>query len=306
MTREELLADIDEATQAFAEQIASQDEETTGVPKPPKIEVTESQLDPVRIGFDLDHDPSSETDTPTSDGIITITPPDTGACCRPGGAGCSVESPAECAHDGGTYMGTGSHCVPDPCPSEEPIGACCNDESCSIHTLGDCTDGGGYYLGDFSVCDPNPCADVTGGCCDPATGACIIVANGVECAGIGGVFRGPGSDCAPDPLTGRTCSSCFTEVTDFPRPCPGCLITCGPHDPFHYDEINCIDGLSQYQCCLMNGHCTETGCLECAVHADPFDGSCWYMNGKLAACLNWGPSLAPGCIPCCLPTRDCG
>jgi hypothetical protein len=165
MTREELLADIDEAAQAFAEQIVAQDEETTGVPKPPKIEVTESQLDPVKFGFDLTHDPSSESagvDEFGGGGPPIIPPgpppppPHVGACCGSSFGGCSMQTPELCSGLGGSYMGDGSFCDPAVC-GDETTGACCSGGGCTITSSAGCWTGGGSFLGIGTNCDPGIC-----------------------------------------------------------------------------------------------------------------------------------------------------
>ena len=48
---------------------------------------------------------------------VEFTPPggSAGACCLPAGAGCTVLTPDDCALQGGTYMGDGTSCTPDPC-----------------------------------------------------------------------------------------------------------------------------------------------------------------------------------------------
>jgi spore coat protein A len=48
---------------------------------------------------------------------VDFTPPggSAGACCLPAGAGCTILTPIDCAAQGGTYMGDGTSCTPDPC-----------------------------------------------------------------------------------------------------------------------------------------------------------------------------------------------
>lgn len=153
MTREEILAELDEATSAFAAQIAASDE-TTGVPKPPRIEVTESSLDPVRFNFDLSHDPRSES------GLI----PDggggpvfifTGACCYGDGT-CDVLTESLCTSIAGNYQGNGSSCgTAGIC-----LGACCyTGIGCVPNVTSDtCATGGGTFQDFQSDCSgTNPC-----------------------------------------------------------------------------------------------------------------------------------------------------
>ena len=65
----------------------------------------------------------------------------TGACCV--GLTCSVETAADCASMGGTYLGDGTDCVGDPCLPPPPTGACCTLGVCSEVTEADCIAGGG-------------------------------------------------------------------------------------------------------------------------------------------------------------------
>jgi hypothetical protein len=56
MTREDLLADIDKATQSFAARIMEQTVQTSGIPRPPKIDITESQSQTTTTNIGLDGD----------------------------------------------------------------------------------------------------------------------------------------------------------------------------------------------------------------------------------------------------------
>ncbi len=76
-----------------------------------------------------------------------------GACCSPSGD--CLETPQNICEDclGGTWRGTGTTCVPNPC-----VGACCVGVSCFPDTTeADCDGAGGTYQGDGTDCDPNPC-----------------------------------------------------------------------------------------------------------------------------------------------------
>jgi hypothetical protein len=78
-----------------------------------------------------------------------------GACCIPG-ADCQILGEDECAVLGGTYIGNGTACEPDPC--EIPTGACClTGDACVVVTLAECEQQGGTYQGHDTLCDPNPC-----------------------------------------------------------------------------------------------------------------------------------------------------
>jgi len=76
------------------------------------------------------------------------------ACCV--GDLCYMVPPEDCAAMGGTFMGWGVSCDPNPC-LPEPTGACCVEYVCTIQTQNQCILMGGTYYGDGSVCDPTPC-----------------------------------------------------------------------------------------------------------------------------------------------------
>ena len=65
---------------------------------------------------------------------------------------------ADCVAQGGSYLGDGSSCDPNPCPPAG-TGACCIGGSvCVTLTSRDCGEASGTYLGDGQPCsDPNPC-----------------------------------------------------------------------------------------------------------------------------------------------------
>ncbi len=106
----------------------------------------------------------------------------TGGCCV--GTSCSVETSADCAALGGTYLGDGSSCAGDPCGGG---GTCpdgeiedCAGNCCPADWVGDgfCDDGSFDWNGVpiYLNCDAFDC---DGGDCDPA-----------DCGGGGG-------DCQP-------------------------------------------------------------------------------------------------------------
>ena len=101
----------------------------------------------------------------TADGAACIDPPvcepPTGACCSNGM--CTVENELDCAAIGGTYVGDGSSCDPNPCAA----GACCfGDGTCSVLTESDCINSNGLPQGGGTTCDPNPCPQVGDDCGD--------------------------------------------------------------------------------------------------------------------------------------------
>ncbi|MBN2563546.1 MAG: hypothetical protein JXQ75_21715 [Phycisphaerae bacterium] len=87
----------------------------------------------------------------------------TGACCFDDGV-CQEMSSTQCAYAGGAYEGTGTDCVPNPCP--QPPGACCfEDGSCLVLASSACGSFGGVYQGTGTDCDPNPCPQPPPVCC---------------------------------------------------------------------------------------------------------------------------------------------
>lgn len=42
-----------------------------------------------------------------------------GACCSPAGS-CSIAGDGQCQSEGGTFMGNGTSCDPNPCPRQQP------------------------------------------------------------------------------------------------------------------------------------------------------------------------------------------
>jgi hypothetical protein len=74
-----------------------------------------------------------------------------GACCI--GEDCSLMTEADCLTAGGTFVGVGTLCDPNPCTA----GACCIAGVCSILTEDNCLTAGGTFQGLGTLCDPNPC-----------------------------------------------------------------------------------------------------------------------------------------------------
>ncbi len=109
----------------------------------------------------------------------------TGACCILGE--CYVMTEADCAAEGGDYLGDGIGCDPNPCPG---VGACCLSGECFVYyTEVECEAIAGVYQGDDTGCDPNPCPAA---CCH---GVDCYVYTEVECDEIGGVWHPEQPDC---------------------------------------------------------------------------------------------------------------
>ena len=126
--------------------------------------------------------------TVCSDGICDS--PATGACCVE--ESCTTIPEADCVANGGTYQGSGTTCVDNPCV--EATGACCTEETCTVETTFDCLASGGMYLGDGITCDDSPCE--VGACC--VTEVCVEVTE-EKCAMFNGLYQNDGTSCDDDP-----------------------------------------------------------------------------------------------------------
>jgi hypothetical protein len=118
----------------------------------------------------------------------------TGACCTDGV--CSIAaSEAACVLAGGTFLGAGTDCTGNPCPSV--TGGCCyQDVSCQEDlSQTDCETMSGVYLGDGTTCAGSPCTALPAACCIPGTGGCVTL-NESDCTTqVGGNWQGPGAMC---------------------------------------------------------------------------------------------------------------
>ncbi len=113
--------------------------------------------------------------------VVNFTPGvPTGACCFPAG-GCAGLTAAECAAQGGTYLGDGMTCFPSPCTV--PTGACCFDDTgCTTLSAANCAAQGGTYQGDGSTCAASACPLVL----DPYVDALPIPAVAMPVVGVPG------------------------------------------------------------------------------------------------------------------------
>ena len=98
---------------------------------------------------------------------VTFTAPGpTGACCSlDGTCGVALDPGSACS---GVYQGTGTSCLPNPCPP--PAGACCMPNAsatCSMQTELDCASMGGAFGGPLTSCEPNDCPVVLTPFVDP-------------------------------------------------------------------------------------------------------------------------------------------
>ena len=89
--------------------------------------------------------------------IVTYTPPASeGACCF-AGQSCQVLAAGTCGLQGGSFLGAGTDCTPNPCPPD-PMGACClGDGTCSDETAASCAAEPGSYQGNGTTCGGVAC-----------------------------------------------------------------------------------------------------------------------------------------------------
>ncbi len=157
--------------------------------------------------------------------------PVTGACCFADGS-CTALTQYTCQHEGGAWDGSGTVCVPNPCP-QPPVGACCINGVCTITTEANCS---GQWMGANTVCTPNPC---------PMDGACCInghstITTQTNCQGQ---WMGPNTICNPNPCppVGACCINGACTITTqancqgqwmgantvcIPNPCPPATGAC--------------------------------------------------------------------------------
>lgn len=82
-----------------------------------------------------------------------------GACCFDPNCVCTVLMETECAAQGGSFLGDGTTCTPNPCACI--FGACCfPDGSCLELLQIDCVGQGGSWLGENTRCEPFACDPV--------------------------------------------------------------------------------------------------------------------------------------------------
>lgn len=118
MTPEQLRAEADQAAQEFF--AAGIPDETSGIPKPPKIETTETSTDVEPFNFQFDRaEDKAQTFPGTGGGFFIGGTPPLGACCRPS-LGCSLLTEEQCTTQGGTWHGANSTCTPNPCVDCQP------------------------------------------------------------------------------------------------------------------------------------------------------------------------------------------
>lgn len=218
-----------------------------------------------------------------------------GACCRPSTAGgCAIVTPQQCQQMGGLFLG-GTSCA--PC---DQTGSCCVNGNCvQVPFAGACLAQGGTFFASPNGCSAANCGGgVTGACCDPATGQCVVVTSPTACAAPR-IFY-PGLSCQPSPCvpTGACCnlatggcsqttqSSCvasggqwFANTTCAQANCSptgacchaasgGCMITTqancpAPNQFFPGGSCTGVPCHVTVVCCLPSGQCVLTTIEEC-------------------------------------------
>lgn len=129
------------------------------------------------------------------------TPPEGGVCCDPNLAStqCSEDVPRDdCLETGGAYVGDGVSCSQADCQGRcDQLGL-----PCAYCWLGSGFENNcpGEWLGTNDGCDcgcqfdDGDCGGVTGACCQ-SDGSCAIASGASACTGMGGTYRGDGTDC---------------------------------------------------------------------------------------------------------------
>jgi hypothetical protein len=191
----------------------------------------------------------------------------TGACCT-GEDSCSTVTEEDCLAAGGTFMGLGTLCDPNPCLIP---GACCVDGAvCSTLSAAACAAIGGFFLGDLTSCSPNPCT-----ACTTATLVCDTVsASKSKC----GFPQFDAADCVNPSFTGPIKFYLYQ------------------HD--HFDSYD----VSHNLVCFSDYISYYDPDASCAVTNIP-TGSCGGQIGKYTCVCadNPAPCLQPG-VACNSPT----
>ena len=179
-----------------------------------------------------------------------------GACCEEGS--CTQKTQAACLGSGGTWLGTGIVCDPNPCP-----GACCTDPcTCEQTTAGDCE--GEFFPGE--PCDPNPC----GGCAGFDYSITVEFIGTMNCAS---------NECDPECSTWAW--DCSHTKTGHHDGCTATQVHFNEHDsggceesgtescPHGFEQfLNVKVGISELQGQLIfdSDYFLEAVCTECGIY----------------------------------------
>lgn len=216
--------------------------------------------------------------------------PQRGACCYCDGT-CLIQLQLEC---GGTYMGDGTTCTPNPCA--QSMGACCfPDGHCELKNCTSCPAAGGTYQGNSTTCIPNPCPPPVGACCY-CDGHCAMVTE-AECVAGGGEHWNPTVSCNPNPCPQSMAACCLDNGA-----CVyvACILQCTQQGGTFQGYGTVCDpnpcGQPTGACCFWTGHCTLLTEQECATQ-----GGLWY--GAERPCEPNTCEQHPAA--CCFPDGTC-
>jgi hypothetical protein len=222
-----------------------------------------------------------------------------GACCDVT-KNCRLLTAFDCVYSGGTWLGPGTLCNPNPCVPA-PTGACCSMYGpCAVVTQATCAQpGGGTWLGPGTTCTANPCPQ--GACCY-SDNSCQL-ANAHNCIVVTqGTYKGDGTTCAPNPClpppTGACCNAAGAcqAVTS-----TACAAASGS---YHGDGTTCSPNPCAQPppptgaCCFADGTCQVQNAAACAAAGGTY-------RGDNAACSpNPCPQLPPTGA-CCSASHIC-
>lgn len=132
------------------------------------------------------------------DNIVIWTDPwPTGACCPSTGISCTLQTAADCAASGGTYLGDNAPCSAGSyCPTLS--GACCSPDAatCSMTAPSGCSLPANVFAGLGTACDPQGACPVESGRCCVDNGANCQQVLEELCSGDDTYFHGAGSNCS--------------------------------------------------------------------------------------------------------------
>ena len=236
--------------------------------------------------------------TYTSQGVLTITLGDSGACCLNNFAGCTiVASSLNCDSSVGLFRGPGSVCATALCP--EPLGQCClGTGACVANTQGVCNVSGGvsWTIGGLDVnneCDGTQTCPAGGSCCTPG-GVCTSTIQSL-CA-VENTWTS-GGICVPNPCSQPVGACCIDNgagtIVCAQTQSTGCLgnflglnIPCLP-DPCNVPAGVCCRGTT------CNTSVTQANCTAPSAGIGAF-----YAAGGLGNTCN---VLNNRAAPCCYP-----
>ena len=143
------------------------------------------------------------------------------------------------------------------------------------------------YAGVGNNSNPGPALRISVSLGEPAPGACCLFdgscqqVTAVECSNLGGLFRGPESQCASDCDAGACClldGTCSDSVNAYQ-----CILEEG--GSYRGGAVLCADAicpsLPSGSCCFSDGSCENTNSLICGINGGTYSG-----DGTLCAAVN--------------------